>query len=465
MTLSNAMNLSLFIATPGSNGVPVLVQQDMALNIRASISETEIRSAVACLPSQTIEYSERLDISESNGTQIQSGHITSGTMQISLQNYIAVGSRLDVVVNGMTKNGEPLRTSTFVDARSSQNISVDVADYTFEQINMSYLPFSIVVRTADSKDVFVTITSSDSISATISLTDIIFDQVTGTIAPTLITVEHSQPVDLRFSQKFDGTIKCSDVKMWVDIRNNSALPLEVESGRLTCYNQATHQSAKVDVPLTTIGANGSTEIHFDKGQVSAMFESFGSSLPDRIDIEALATLNKNRAFGTLSSEDFLSGTLHVEIPMRLDIESAIYKDVAEIKLDDETIKNLQEVDTGELHVEIENHLPTGFMLELHFLDATLTTILLTPKSSTGDPFHVSAGTLDGQGSVTEATKTAFVIPLSKEDIGLFLSSKYISYSVIIDKSETSPILFRMDDYVNIKTYATFSASTKLITSK
>lgn len=463
MVLSNAMNLSVYIATPGSDGFPVTIFHDMALNIRASIAETRISSAVGCFPAQTFEYSERLDVSQDNGTRIQSGHIASGSVAIALQNYVAVSSTVDIVMNGLVKDGQPLRTSIPVGARSSQNVTIDIAGYSFTPINMTYLPFSVIVHTADSKPDFVRITSSDSISATTSLVDVVFDEVTGTIEPKIVDVQRSQAVNLRISDKFEGSIEYNDVEMWVTIANNSGLPLDIESGKLTCFNDQTSQSASVEIPATRIAPFGTTDVHFENGQVAELFKSFGSSSPNRIDIEAQAVLNKDNAIGTVTANDYISGVVHLEIPMKIGIDSARYTDMTELHLDPDVIDRLKDVQSGELHIEVENHLPAGFTFEIQFLDPTLAN-LLTPKQSSNEPFHVESGALDKNGSVTASTKTSFLVPLSHDDIQLIIKSKYLAYTVILDKSPVSPILFRMEDFINIKTYATFTTSSTAITS-
>jgi hypothetical protein len=463
MTLSNSMNLAVYVATPGSDGLPVTIVSTQALNIRASITDTKIRSAVGAFPAQTIEYAERLNVSQLSGTQIQTAHIISGSVRISLQNHIAVSSDVDVVIDGMTKNDVPLHTTMTVDARGMQSVTLDVSDYTFTPVNMAYLPLSVVVRTADSKDTFVKITSTDSVAATASLVDVVFDRVTGSIAPKLVSLQTSKNIDLRLSEKFNGAISYNDVKMWVTITNNSALPLDLEGGRFTCFNDQTSQSATVDVPMVRIQPFGKTDVYFENGQVAELFKSFGATYPNRVDIDAQATLNKDNVFGTLSEGDFLTGELHVEIPMKFGIESAQYTDRTEINLDPKVIEDLKDVESGQLHIEIENHLPTGFTFELAFVDGSLVP-LLTPKNSTGEPFHVASGVLDGGGIVTESSQTSFIVNLTKEEVAQFAQCKFMTYVVKLDQSLGAPVVFRMEDFIKIKTYATFSANSNLIVS-
>jgi hypothetical protein len=183
-----------------------------------------------------------------------------------------------------------------------------------------------------------------------------------------------------------------------------------------------------------------------------------------VTFDAAAILNKDHAFGTMTAEDFLTGELHVEIPMKLGIESAVYKDVTEIMLDPDLIERLKEVQSGELHIEIENHLPTGFIFDVQFNDEAMNPVF-KPQNSAGGPFHVAGGVLDGDGAVAASTVSTFVVKLNAEEIAAFIKSRYMAYVITLDPTTAPPIQFRMDDFITMKTFATFSTNSVVVTDK
>jgi hypothetical protein len=461
VTLYHAMQLSLFIATPGSDGGSVEIRGDMGLEIHASLVDTRIRSAIASFPSQKIEYSEKLDICGDGETRFQGGKIAAGRLTLTLQNWVGVASTIDVVLNGILLNNAPLRESVFIESRSAKTVVVDLAGGVIQPTEERYIPYSLVVRTEDASNRMVFMTSLDSLSAVAAISDVRFEYVTGRIPPREVTFNETVPMDMSIDSRLTGTIRYSEAKMWAVLRNKTGLPVDINGGTLTGRNNGSAASASLTIQPVSILAGSEATLPFEDGEVTEFFNTFSVKSPNMLEISGSGVVNKSQGYGTATSRDKLEGVVYTEIPMRFTIEKADYLDTAKVVINESSIQDIDDVQEGLIVIDVENRFPTGFTIESELLDEGYNHVF-TIASETGEPLTVRAAEIGPTGISIAPSFEKIQIRIVGEDLKRFTQSKYIRLKLSLNNNTAAPVVFRTTDYIKVTAYATFNVRANFV---
>lgn len=454
--LTGIMKASFVASTPGSNGMPVVIDKNQSISISASITKTKIAQAIAKVPEQSSTYEQKINLSD-QGIRVRSGEIKSGYLNVDIKNYIPVGASAEVFVEGIEEFGKPLTRSLTIEPHSSQNLRIPLQGFNLIPINETELRYVLKVKTVGSTQA-VTISSNDSVSLTAVLNNVYFKSLSGKV--------ETRSIDLDQTTKFDfatngitGGFKFDAANMWIDLQNGVALPVELQNGYVKGVNTITGKEANITIAKSKIGGQSKQVLAFNTTEITNFINTFGVQFPNRITLKSKAVINPENTYGTVLDTDSITGTMYLEIPLNLSVKDGSWADTTEVTLDKTNRKRLGEVKNGTLNFTIENGLPIGVKIEPEFMDAEKQVILMNASSLS--VIEVPAASVDQQGRVTQSTPSTIKIHMTSEDFVKMMDARYAKVRIRLNTSSNDPVKFRTSDFIKIRTTASVELNSKL----
>ncbi len=462
VTIKNQMTMQLRVATPGSGGQSVTLKSTHGLNIKISIEKTKILSAVAFLPSQQSTISEAVDITNNDGSSITSGKIKYGTLRFNVQNYIAVGTDLNLTIEGMTDaGGLPIQRQFRTEARAGKQLEFNLAGYNFAPLQGKYIKYTVAVVTDEAKQKAVLIKAVDSVTISATLYGLIFEEMQGTLSPRFVAVDQSQNINFDFTSKLNGELEFSNAKMWAVLRNQASLPVQIDNLKVTGIQSSASTTAVINVPGQRIQGGAETLVDFNSSEVLNFLNTFSAKFPDKLDVQGSVTLNPDGLPGRASTRDSISGTIYVEIPMQFQMKSGVITDTSAVDINKDNKKRFDEINSGSMTFEMENHLPTEMVLESAILD-NASNILFEPRAVGGGDISVPSGELDNDGRVSKAVKSSTTIQFAAEEFKKMVVSKWILVRLRMKSNTQKSVAFRTTDYIKVRAYATLNVNSNIM---
>lgn len=459
LTLTNNMKLAFDISSPGSSGATVNVSSAHSLGVKGEVHETDILSIRGYLPSQNLEYNRTVDIAESSGMRIKDAVIKNGSLQFTLTNHFAIGAQISLTLPKATRNGKPLTASRQVGPHGTATLSIDLSGAALQLQNETELVYDARIVTDDASDHVVFVRKNDSVSMNGALRDVTLSSMTGTLAPTTLSIREMEQSEFNLDKTISGSIQLEEARMWASIRNLALLPVGIKDARVLGKNTS-GSSANINIIPLDIDGQSETTINFENGQVVNFLNSFSPEYPDSLGLEGTFVLNPVGAYGSASASDSIDGDLFVEFPLRFTQISGSVVDTVDMFIDEETRDNLTEVNEGTLTFDVENHLPTSVTIEPEFLDAQ-GRVLLAPVASSGTPLSVAAAPVDDRGYVYRAVIEKVQMHFLSEDFAKLAQAVSIRFRIVFSAEESAGAAFRTTDYVRIRGYARLNISSTI----
>lgn len=454
LTLPGMLKISFPFSTPGSNGEPVAVDRGQSMSLQASIVGTKIDEVVANVPTQEASYEEFASINDA-GIKLVIGHVKSGTLDIDITNHVPVGATIDVRVDGVQRNGEKVERSVTIQPRAKTFISIPLAGYELTPIDQTKLKYTVHVKTLVPGST-VTLRSSDSIAVVATLKNVTFKSLRGLLEARSMIVDQMQSFDASTIANFTGSFQFTGARMWLDVSNGVALPVQFSGGNVTGINSQTSRQAKVSVPQTFIAAKSKTRLAFSDQEVLTFLNTFGSQFPNKFLVQGSMIVNPENRYGEVSDADSLSTTLGLELPLRFALKDGAFTDTTAFTLDAETKQRIGQMRTGKLYFLCENGLPVGVTVRPEIVDAN-GSVLFTPPAES--PITVVAGTTNEQGFVVGTTKNEVSLVLGQADFAKLKNAAALRYTILFNTQGSAAVTIRTTDFIRVRSYATFDINT------
>jgi hypothetical protein len=205
-TLPGELIIKVVGVVCGSDSAEIIVNdasKNSSFKVNAEAKNLEVSSAIADLPSQSIEDSTEVNMDISNSNKIQSATIKNGTLEININNNLALDSKIILILNNLkSPTDQPFSTDSItIIGNNSSNNSYPIENYKleFDDIDNPKVTYKYSVRTLSEDN--VTINSTDNVEVELSIhgsnsTDpISFSQITGKFSQDAITTTDSIEID------------------------------------------------------------------------------------------------------------------------------------------------------------------------------------------------------------------------------------------------------------------------------
>ena len=205
-TLPGELIIKVVGVVCGSDSAEIIVNdasKNSSFKVNAEAKNLEVSSAIADLPSQSIEDSTEVDMDISNSNKIQSATIKNGTLEININNNLALDSKIILILNNLKSPSDQSFSTDSITilGNNNSNNSYNIENYKleFDDMDNPKVTYKYSVRTLSEDN--VTINSTDNVEVELSIhgnnpTDpISFSQITGKFSQDAITTIDSIEID------------------------------------------------------------------------------------------------------------------------------------------------------------------------------------------------------------------------------------------------------------------------------
>ena len=205
-TLPGELIIKVVGVVCGSDSAEIIVNdasKNSSFKVNAEAKNLEVSSAIADLPSQSIEDSTEVDMDISNSNKIQSATIKNGTLEININNNLALDSKIILILNNLKSPSDQSFSTDSITilGNNNSNNSYNIENYKleFDDMDNPKVTYKYSVRTLSEDN--VTINSTDNVEVKLSIhgnnpTDpISFSQITGKFSQDAITTIDSIEID------------------------------------------------------------------------------------------------------------------------------------------------------------------------------------------------------------------------------------------------------------------------------
>ena len=326
----------------------------------------EVLSAVAEIPALTRDFSEQIQLAETD--RIDTAAFSSGNLNLSILNATNLSVDLTITIpDVVSPGGQPLTVDQPVSARQNTVVNVALSGYRLAPSDVTVpqeIEINVTAATPGTAPQQVQVNQSDSFFVNADLTSLTFAYVTGVFDS--VTADFAgieQEIDVPTG--FDA-LELMTATMTLEIENSINL-----SGRLS---------------LQLDGDNGK-QLHFsgdiaagakDSTTWSSLSDSsvadFLSPIPSRITASGTAVLGDGISQGTVYHDDYLFGWVRIHAPLEVIVnESHIEVEIESESIDQDDIDLITEhVLEGRFIYNIINHLPLGARFNFFFSGDSLT---------------------------------------------------------------------------------------------
>ncbi len=431
-------------SSPGSNGVPVLIDTSNSIVANLSVYDLRPSKATAIWPAQNI-IDQHLDFNLRRlEVQLKYAKIKTGKIFLKLRSTIDDTLRFYYSLPGATKNGLGFEIRKMLPPGSSINPSdiYEVYDFSGYDLDLSgtnkdtfnATPNSIIVS-IDSTGIQKTFSKADNIQVELGFQDLKPSYARGYLGTDTFNFGPST-IDLDFFKNLNGMINFEDIQLNVGIENNIGAEGEFLIQNISSINTRTNSKIQLNAAELT------NPIFIPKASDNAGFPPVNASIsnvklnkensninscinliPDKF--EYSLQLNTNPFGNKYNFQDFIyDGKLmnidiNLDVPLYLSMKDLILKKNIELNTANLDLQNALD---GKLYIIVYNGFPIESNIIMEFLDAT------GQSSSNFVKVEgvVSAAQINSVGNVDHPEKTIIEVPISIEQMKNFNQAKSIN---------------------------------------
>ncbi len=456
---------SIRISSPGSGLSVVTIPDTMLL---AEITPASLVATAATVTNLSAQHlSATQDVPLTGESLVRDVWINRGTLSMRFVSSLDMQTSLRLHLPELLRpNGSAFDQVLNIAPRDSALLTIDLGRYRLHSQTGGFLRSLRAECTADvapAAGTSVTVRSTDQISARITSTQVVADSAVAAIQPTVIAIDETIGLNLgEISRKFSGRINIPAAQMVFTPRTSIAVPMALNL-RFEARDTKGAVSS-LDVPVTK-GALGATPIAFAAGDVGAFMSSLTGTLPDSLRVVGSIVINPDydtTVATSIGRNCSFAADVDLAVPMSLSLSGGAFSDTlvlgdttgdgnADKRIDEKT---LADMNSGQLHVEIDNGTPLALKVKFGLMDRLRKTLLLVPQTE-GDSIAINGGVVMN-GDVYASSRSTFTINLSNIDIRQFNVADLVKVDLALATSGTGAVNFRTTDKVHVRVWTQFS---------
>ncbi|SYZ73510.1 hypothetical protein TRIP_C21628 [Candidatus Zixiibacteriota bacterium] len=439
-TISNSFRLNIHCHTPGGT---MLSLSDKSMTAGLAFSDgLNVSAAQAEIPQIVKDFSQNVVLSENN--TIMTAQLSSGNLALDIANRTNLTSHVQITLPDFNQGGVPYSTNVAVNPQSSGTVNINLADYLFEPAdqtspqNIGLEVHAIIDSTAPG---MVTVSQTDSVSVSASVSNLQFRTMTGIIDSTEASFDGIQ-TSIDLPKGFDSlqlvsAVLTLEIANAVDFPGGLNITLEGNNGR-TLNLSGPVLAGCYDNPIVSVISNSD-------------LASFLNPVPSAITVHGSAYFGDGVTVGTVTAQDYVASHVHISSPLEAVIGQTTFDGDMEsndVKQDD-IDKITDHVLEANFLATIINHLPLGVTAEI-YLSGDSSTLYTDPQLVIG-PISVDAGVTGLLHTVDSAVTSENIIALDSADIQILKNPVIYSGQVItLNGTDGQPVKVVGDDYVTAR---------------
>lgn len=471
--IKNRIRFETTVSSTGSNGQVIQIPQK-TFTIFVRTRNFVAAEATAKIPNQNPVHKDSTLIIDENATQptkFKRVKFQRGLLNITLKNNLDIDANISLEIYNLKNSSNAnfivnkliTRKSTvkFVDNLSLANYSL----ISLDNSPTNRIHYKFTFNVVGSND-YRTIKKNDSFEANVNFNSLAIKEFDGVVKPTILDQTRSyfkvESDELQKKFGFDQ-INLNNPIVELRLRPSEGAKLNFKlTGRIEGKNSKGEHAIlffnENTLSRTTISERD-TIIRFNPDSLSNFFRRF-SKLPDSIVFYAGGILNENYQQVIVTNTTSITGSTFLELALDLGISNASFIDSLNLDFNDDTRKEIRNLNKGELNFIVTNGLPVSISFTGKLFDANNRFLLyFPPKLSDQDTvLSIDGGITDQNGNVVTKTTKTIKLKLSAGDSDLIAKAKYMRVAVKLNTSRANnlPVKFRTKDDFKIKSLGTIN---------
>lgn len=461
----NAQLISL--TSPGSGGVPVLIDTSNAINASLRVYNLHPSTANAIWPAQDLINDAYYFKVEGLPVELKESRIQSGKAIITLYSTLQDSVKFTYRLPSAKKNGVPLEAFKILDPAppggsskyiKEEDLSGYILDLSGENGDSFNLLYNQIIGSVDSTGIMKTFSKTDSIYIDLSFIDLQPSYARGYLNDTTLFVGPDKRNLTVFDKIKKGKLEINKARLSLDIENKIGLDLQLKVNEMKSFNSKQNKEVKLtgtdlflpkNIPRAT-DQNGFPPInpsktHIEINEGNSNMTDFINNLPDEISYALELRCNPN---GNVSNHhdfiygnEFLSMDLNLEIPMEIKAEGLTLCDTIAMNLQSKDISNIK---SATIFTFFKNGFPVDASIELYLMNTAgqITDTLMNGKNT------IKAGKIGSDYKVQQALETKVVIELDEQQVQRLLNANKV-YVVATLNTPSDPLHVKIYDYYSI----------------
>lgn len=379
------------LSSPGSRGVPVLIDTTNYINAKLTVSNLHPLTATALWPAQNLINDSYYFGIEGLNVELKESLIGSGKARIILTSTLKDSTRFTYRLPTATKDGKPFEkfillspapvggVSTHTEEESMEGYHFDFSGANNDSFNLS---FNQVIASIDSTGLMKTISKGDSIYVELAFENLRPRYARGYLTDTILNSGLSEDKLDIFNRIESGNLKLQNASLQVEVENNIGVDLDINIHNLKSINTKRNSSvslsgSEVEKPIHIIRAVDKGSAANVQGSLTSLtidrtnsnLDEFINNLPDKIeyDVELHANPLGNTSIWNdfIYDSRFLNLNLLLDVPLELSASGLTLADTVEVDLSGQEYQRIKE---GVLHAFFSNSFPIEAKLQINILD-------------------------------------------------------------------------------------------------
>jgi hypothetical protein len=454
------------ISTPGSGLSFVTIPDTMLL---AEITPTALVATNATVTNLATQHlSVTRDLPLTGESLVRDVWINRGTLTMHFVSSVGMNTSLRLHLPELLRStGVAFDQVLNIGPRDSVDLNINLAGYRLHSQTGDFIRSIRAECTADASPASgsaITVRSTDYVMARVTSTAVVADSAVAAIQPTVIAIDETIGLNLgNVSNKFRGKINLPAANMSFTPRTSINVPMELNL-RFEARDKKGVVTSSLAVPVTK-GAMGANPINFAAGDVGTFLSSISGTLPDSLRVVGSVVINPDydtTSVSAIGRNCAFAADVDISVPMSLSIVGGAFTDTltlgdttgdgnADKRIDEKT---LADMNSGQLHVEIDNGTPLALKVKLGLMDRLRKTLLLVPQTE-GDSIAINGG-LVLNGDVYASSHSSFTINLGNADIRQFNAADLVKLDLALATSGSGSVNFRTTDQVRVRVWTQFS---------
>ena len=394
-------------------------------------------------------------------TKINYARFKSGLMNFVIENHVDLNIGLKLKINEFRNKvtGDTLDIDTTIARFNSpsgglMSIPIDMSKYELNFQGSATNSFTYVaqIKNLDSADSYRTVLSTDYVRATIIPDQtFILSSAEGKVTPFSTSVAESMSVNLTYiDPHFTCSIQFSGFQINLGLFIGGGVRADLNM-QIIGVHSASGTRDTIDIPPNerSIYPNVLNTIHLNVDDFLSSFTF--PNLPDKFIFIGAAEFNPDYQNGYIADTTSIYGKTDFEIPMKLGILSAEFKDTSEVETTVDR-DNIKDVNSGAITFKFTNKLPLRVALNLKLVDS----LYINTNGTSGSIFEQQFTVDAARFSTGDSTISVSKIGLKNSEIDAVVKGNCIIFSLQMETSGNTVVTFHADDKIDVEISAQLS---------
>lgn len=451
--ITSKMEVVISGSSPGSDGQVIVIDADAAFKVQAAVTDLSVASASALVDAQRVSQEDHVVIEDS--VIISHSIVRSGSFKLHFAGDFSIETQVLLSIPGFkSPNGETYIDSVIVPPNGSSELFVNLTGYSFssdgDDFGSQTLKFSWIIKTLHDPNVPIEFYSTDKLTASITLSELYFSEITGRFASKWIDVP-DQTFAIDLVDNLDS-LAFQNAILQLTLFSQIELPVTTDL-HITGENNNGDQVEVVIQEILSGGPNGDVvpnDIYLDRTNSNIL--ELINLIPSKIHVTGRVLVGDPMQSGTLRETDAVNGNVIFNAPLAFMLPAQNYdSDVSDLEIDQDIKDELDsKLNHGSIAVHINSHLPIGAGLAMYFAESD-SNLYDNPDLTIG-PISFESGEIDeSTGLVLAPTTSTVNIELSEEETNYFTREQvYSGVRLIFPGTEGNVVRLLATDYVDIK---------------